>query len=58
MPTATEYRAQFDAEYRLTPQSIYHGKATDGRDLGFDWVAAAVRRPQPPGHLKVVAGAP
>jgi hypothetical protein len=60
MPTVTEYRAQFDANFRLTAQSIYHNKGTDGRDLGFDWVAgpAPVRKPQPPGNVRVVLGAP
>jgi hypothetical protein len=60
MPTPTEYRAQFDAQYRLTAQSIYHNKATDGGDLGFDWVAglAQVRRPLAPSNVKVVAGVP
>jgi hypothetical protein len=60
MPTVTEYRAQFDANFRLTAQSIYHNKGTDGRDLGFDWVPgpAQVRKPQPPGNVRVVIGAP
>ena len=58
MPTVTEYRAQFDAEYRLTAQSIYHNKGTDGLDLGFNWVAAAVRKPQAPGNVRVIAAAP
>ena len=58
MPTVSEYLAQFDPEYRLTAQSIYHDKGTDGRDLGFDWIAAAMRRPQAPGNVRVVTGAP
>jgi hypothetical protein len=60
MPTPTEYRAQFDADYRLTAQSIYHNKATDGSDLGFNWVSstAQVPRPHAPGNVRVVAGVP
>jgi hypothetical protein len=60
MPTPTEYRAQFEADYRLTAQSIYHNKATDGSDLGFNWVpsTAQVPRPHAPGNVRVVAGGP
>jgi hypothetical protein len=60
MPTPTEYRAQFEADYRLTAQSIYHNKATDGTDLGFNWVPSTgqVPRPHAPDNVKIVAGVP
>ena len=58
MPSVTEFRGQFDSEFRLTAQSYYHNIGTDGRDLGFDWVAAAVRKPLAPGNVRVITGAP
>jgi hypothetical protein len=58
LPTVTEYRAQFDANYHLTPQSVYHNLGTDGRDLGFDWVATTGRAPYAPGNLKITLGGP
>jgi hypothetical protein len=57
LPTVAEYRAQLDADFRLTPTSGYHNLGTDGRDLGFDWVAAPVRMPQAPTNVRVVTGA-
>jgi len=49
-----EYRAQFQADYRLTPQSAFHKAGTDGRDLGVVWEGAASQVfPQPPRNVRV-----
>jgi hypothetical protein len=48
VPSSAEFRAQFVAyaagDYRLTPNSVWRGAGTDGRDLGASFDAAAADR--------------
>jgi hypothetical protein len=53
-PTMAEYRAQFQADYQLIPQSVFRKAGTDGRDLGVVWEGAASQVfPQPPRNVRV-----
>ena len=55
-PTVAEYRAQFKSDYTLVLGSPYRNAGTDGRDLGFNWVAAAPVPPNAPRNLRVLTG--
>ncbi len=36
-PSVAQYQSQLDRDYMLVPNSLYSGKATDGKDVGIDW---------------------
>jgi hypothetical protein len=54
VPTVAQFRSQFKSDYTLVPTSSYRKAGTDGRDLGFDWVADT--RPLAPRDVRVLSG--
>ena len=49
--TVADYRAQFQADYTLIPNSSFCKLGTDGLDLGFDGAARSLP-PKTPGNLR------
>ena len=38
LPAVADYQNSFDTDYRLVPLSPYVKAATDGKDVGVDWL--------------------
>jgi Right handed beta helix region len=55
-PTVPEYQAQFEADYTLVAGSPYRNAGTDGKDLGFNWIASVPWPPKSPRNVRITTG--